>query len=273
MCSSCHTLITQTTDLNGNATGNHFVEQATFHEWKNSFYPDDVITCQHCHMPQVTTPVRIAVGYTALQGRAPFNKHTFAGANAFMVNLIKENKNALGISTEDVDFDSSLANINNTLRNHTVKLTVSADSIADDSLFLQVMVENLAGHKFPSGYPSRRAILQFVVLGNNGDTLFASGICDTSGNVKHVDPNWQDHHQIINSPQQSQVYELVMADVGGNRTTVLERASAALLLILLPPLGHQMQKRSAKANSALALVALCCVCIAKRKLRAPRPST
>ncbi|NBO87088.1 MAG: hypothetical protein EBV00_02875 [Burkholderiaceae bacterium] len=33
MCSPCHTLITQTTDLNGNATGNHFVEQATFHEW------------------------------------------------------------------------------------------------------------------------------------------------------------------------------------------------------------------------------------------------
>jgi hypothetical protein len=244
MCSSCHTLITQTTDLNGNATGNHFVEQATFHEWKNSFYPDDGITCQHCHMPQVTTPVRIAVGYTALQGRAPFNKHTFAGANAFMVNLIKENKNALGISTEDVDFDSSLANINNTLRNHTVKLTVSADSIADDSLFLQVMVENLAGHKFPSGYPSRRAILQFVVLGNNGDTLFASGICDTSGNVKHVDPNWQDHQQMINSPQQSQVYELVMADVSGNRTTVLERASTALKDNRIPPAGFSMTHAS-----------------------------
>ena len=32
------TLITETRDLNGNATGDEFVEQATWHEWKNSIY-------------------------------------------------------------------------------------------------------------------------------------------------------------------------------------------------------------------------------------------
>jgi hypothetical protein len=244
MCSPCHTLITQTVDLNGNPTGEHFVEQATFHEWKNSLYPDDQITCQHCHMPQVTTPVKIAVGYTALQGRAPFNKHTFAGANSFMVNLIKNNKNQLNLSTPDIDFDSSLANIQNNLRNHTVNLVVSSDSVVHDTAYVQVLIENLAGHKFPTGYPSRRAILQVVALTTTGDTLFASGIADTSGNVKHVDPTWQPHHQVINQENQVQVYEMVMADVSGNRTTVLERAHASLKDNRIPPVGFSTQHES-----------------------------
>src|SRR5690606_5358880 len=37
-CAGCHTLITETMDLAGNYTGDHFVEQATYHEWKNSIY-------------------------------------------------------------------------------------------------------------------------------------------------------------------------------------------------------------------------------------------
>ncbi|MEZ4984172.1 MAG: hypothetical protein R2795_03905 [Saprospiraceae bacterium] len=39
ICASCHTLITETIDLEGNLTGGTFVEQATYHEWLNSNYP------------------------------------------------------------------------------------------------------------------------------------------------------------------------------------------------------------------------------------------
>jgi hypothetical protein len=52
-CSPCHTLISNTVDLQGNATGGTFVEQATYHEWVNSSYPQQGITCQTCHMPKI----------------------------------------------------------------------------------------------------------------------------------------------------------------------------------------------------------------------------
>ena len=92
LCSSCHTLISNTVDTSGNPTGGTFVEQATFHEWENSVYPGQQIICQSCHMPQIEDPVIIANGNIALAPRSPFNLHSFAGANSFMVNLIKTNK-------------------------------------------------------------------------------------------------------------------------------------------------------------------------------------
>ena len=63
LCSSCHTLITETADLSGNLTGQQFVEQATYHEYQNSSFPANNIKCQTCHMPQLASPVVIANGF------------------------------------------------------------------------------------------------------------------------------------------------------------------------------------------------------------------
>ena len=41
LCAGCHTLITETADLDGNLTGDEFVEQATYHEWLNSIFNTD----------------------------------------------------------------------------------------------------------------------------------------------------------------------------------------------------------------------------------------
>ncbi len=45
----------------------------------------------------------------------------------------------------------------------------------------EVKVENLAGHKFPSGVGFRRAFLTFEVLDANGDDLWVSGRTDPTG--------------------------------------------------------------------------------------------
>lgn len=45
LCASCHTLITSTADLNGNLTGGKYVEQATYHEYKNSIYSQNNTSC------------------------------------------------------------------------------------------------------------------------------------------------------------------------------------------------------------------------------------
>lgn len=241
MCSSCHTLISNVVDLNGNPTGASFVEQSTYHEWENSIYPTQMTVCQTCHMPQIEDPIKIANGYTALPGRSPFNLHQFSGANYFMVNLIKNNKEALGVTAPDANFDSTLAAINVQLTQNSLKVKVINDTVLNDTAYINIALTNKAGHKFPSGYPSRRAVLQFVVIKSTGDTLFASGLFDTNQEVINIDPVFENHYNIINNPAQVQIYEMVMGDVNGDKTTVLERSASKLKDNRIPPKGFTTQ--------------------------------
>jgi hypothetical protein len=237
VCSGCHTLISEAVDLSGVPTGTIFVEQATFQEWQNSNYPAFEVNCQGCHMPQITDPIKIANGYTALPGRTPFNLHSFAGANSFMVNLIKTNKSSLGVTASDADFDSTLYAINDQLTQRSVSVNMITDSIASDTAYISVSVLNKAGHKFPSGYPSRRAVLQMVIKKPNGDTLFSSGIFNSSMEVNGINNPFEPHYNIIRNPSQVQIYEMVMGDINGDKTSVLERGYSALKDNRIPPLG------------------------------------
>ncbi len=237
MCSSCHTLISNTVDLFGTPTGGTFVEQSTYHEWLNSSYPSLDVKCQTCHMPVVEDPVILAVGNIALPGRAPFNQHQFAGANAFMVNLIKKNKVGLNYLAPDVNFDSTLAAINRQLKENSLIINAFTDTIMNDTAFISITLINQAGHKFPSGYPSRRAVVQLIATKTNGDTIFASGIFDNNFEVKNINPIYEQHHNIITDETQSQIYEMVMGDVNGDKTTVLERSNSKLKDNRIPPLG------------------------------------
>lgn len=238
MCSSCHTLITETADLSGNLTGQHFAEQATYHEYLNSNFPANNIKCQTCHMPQLSTPVVIANGFTALQPRFPFNQHVFAGANSMMLKLIKNNKTALGIQVEDGRFDSTIAATEANLRLSSINLDLSLDSSQQDTAYFKVKIENKVGHKFPSGYPSRRAVVQFVAIDqNSGDTIFKSGLFDQNFRVIGENPAYEGHHDFINQSNTSQIYEMVMGDVNGNFTSVLERAAILLKDNRIPPVG------------------------------------
>jgi hypothetical protein len=239
-CSPCHTLITQTTDLSGTPTGTTYVEQATYHEYLNSAYPSILQqSCQSCHMPEIEDAVKIANGYTAIPGRTPFNLHSFAGANQFMVQLIRQNKSRLGVDAPDRNFDSTLAAITKLLREQTLQLDAAFDTLAStaDTAVVRVNLVNKAGHKFPSGYPSRRAVLQVIARKANGDTLFASGLFDSTFEISSLASAYEPHYEVINSPTQTQVYEQIMGDVNGNRTTVLERAASSLKDNRLPPLG------------------------------------
>ncbi len=236
-CSPCHTLISNTVDLNGVPTGGSFVEQATYHEWLNSSYPAQNTTCQSCHMPQIEDAVILANGNVGLPGRTPFNLHQFAGANSFMVKLIKQNKTALGVSAPDYNFDSTLTAIYHMLTTQSLDVVASLANITADTAFVDVNLKNKAGHKFPSGYPSRRAVVQMVVTKANGDTLFASGLFDQNYEVVNPVLPYEAHHDIINSPLQKQIYEMVMGDVNGNTTTVLERAAVHLKDNRIPPAG------------------------------------
>ncbi len=237
LCSACHTLITQTVDTFGVSTGGYFIEQATFHEYNNSNYPGNNIKCQTCHMPQVTDAIIIANGFTGLTPRTPFNQHVFAGANSFMLSLIKSNKMALGVNVPDNHFDSTISASKAMLQSKSINFKLTLESITSDSAFFKVKIENKAGHKFPSGYPTRRAVVQFVVTDANNDTVFKSGIFNNQYRVIGENPDHEPHHNTINQSNVSQIYELVPGDVNGNFTSILERAAILLKDNRIPPVG------------------------------------
>lgn len=239
VCSSCHTLITQSTDLSGNLTGGEFVEQATYHEFVNSNFPSNNIKCQTCHMPQIQDAIILANGFQGLIPRTPFNQHKFAGANVFMLNMLKNNRDTLGIVVNPDHFDSTIVATLDLLRLKTIDYHLTLDSLTADTAFFKVKILNKAGHKFPSGYPSRRAVVQFVVTDAANDTVFKSGIFTNQNRVagETPAPAYEPHHNVINQSGVSQIYEMVMGDVNYNFTSVLERAANLLKDNRVPPAG------------------------------------
>ncbi|HEY0979081.1 MAG TPA: T9SS type A sorting domain-containing protein, partial [Flavobacteriales bacterium] len=236
VCAGCHTLITETVDLEGNYTGGHFVEQATWQEWKNSAYPAADINCRGCHMPRIDDPVILASEYAFLNGHSPFGKHELVGANTFMLRLMRDRIEELGIPATTTQFDSTIARTERMLRG-SVDLDLTFVDRTDDTLFVDVSLTNLAGHKFPSGYPSRRAFVQLIALDGSGDTLFHNGTWDETWEVLGHDLPYEPHHDVITAGDQVQIYEMVMGDVLGGTTTVLERAAAPLKDNRLVPAG------------------------------------
>lgn len=237
VCSPCHTLITQTVDLSGNYTGSDFVEQATYHEYLNSVFAGTSTTCQTCHMPRLSDPIVIANGYITLQPRFPFNQHTFAGANLFMLKLMKNNKSSLGITASDANLDSSMAATMEMLQQKSVDFELISDGLTPDTAYYRVRIRNKAGHKFPSGYPARRAVLQLVVTDAAGDTVFQSGIFNPDYRVVGENPQFNPHYPSISQNHTSQIYEMVMGDVNGQFTSVLERGAMLLKDNRIPPEG------------------------------------
>jgi hypothetical protein len=247
LCAGCHTLVTETADLDGNFTGDHFVEQATYHEWLNSvFNPEQDpegggVTCQGCHMPRINDPMVISALYDFLDSepyyRSPYGQHHFVGGNTFMLSLLKNNRQDLLLTANGVHFDSTIARTTRQLQNQTLLLATEVEDRTADTAYIAVQLTNLAGHKFPSGYPARRAFVELVVENAVGDTLFRSGGWDDTYEVMGHDESWEPHYDVIRSADQAQIYEMVMADVNGNKTTVLERAKEPLKDNRLVPLG------------------------------------
>ncbi|MEO8589120.1 MAG: hypothetical protein ABI432_07125 [Flavobacteriales bacterium] len=240
VCAGCHTLITQTIDLDGNETGDEFVEQATYHEWLNSVYSANGTHCNTCHMPRLNEPIILAANYAFLPGQNPFGLHHLAGGNVHMLQLLKANREVLGIPASEVQFDSTIARTRAMLTQRTLDLQLTLADRTADTAFYELRLENRAGHRFPSGYPSRRTFVQFTVVDAEGDTVFSSGRTDSDYEVEGHDTPYEPHYNVITEPDQVQIYEMVMGDVNGNATTVLERAKSPIKDNRLVPAGFSM---------------------------------
>lgn len=261
ICADCHSLIVNSVDLEGNYTGIEYVEQATYHEWINSVFsgqgvdlPEDAdefeATCQSCHMPRIEDPVIISSGYAFLEPRTPYGLHQLAGANTAMLEIMRDNLEELGLTASVEQFDSTLKWTQELLTDNTIDLEILSTSWNDiipgeDAYEVVIKLRNKAGHKFPSGYPSRRAFVEFLITDAQGQTVFHSGKLDPSGSsILNADEvglsGYEPHYDIINSEEQVQIYEVVDGDVTGNPTNIQERAAIKLKDNRLVPYGFSM---------------------------------
>lgn len=225
LCGACHTLTTQPP-----GGGKPFIEQALYLEWRNSVFSDEngrtaeSKTCQECHMPDAGA-MRIAHNPAGLDFnidvRDPVRAHTFVGGNAFLIDLLRANAAELGVTASEAALKRVAAASRAQLSHATARIGVSNIVRKPGGISFDVKIENLAGHKFPSGYPARRAWL-YVGVRAGDDTLFESGAVDDHGALVGVTDEFAlPHFDRIERADQVQVYEMISADESGRMTTSL----------------------------------------------------
>jgi hypothetical protein len=253
LCASCHTLFTHAL-LPGGGEGPEFPEQAPYLEWRASAFAAEDRSCQDCHMPEVAEEVPV----TAVLGvpRPNVSRHVFRGGNFFMLRMLNRYREELGVVALPHELQLAAARTEEHLRTSTATLTIEDARSSNGRVELDVVVTNLAGHKFPTAYPSRRAWLRLVVRDRSGRALFESGAFGAdgriAGNDNDADPTrFEPHYDHITEPDQVQVYEAVMADDAGAVTTGLMSAHRWVKENRLLPRGFG---ESAAAEGRVAVV-------------------
>ncbi len=224
-CGSCHTLIAE-------HGGKPFPEQTPYLEWRNSSFTTEAgfnpegTSCQDCHMPEVgdTKIARNPAGRDFnLPVREDFSAHAFVGGNAFLLDMLRENAEELGVTAPAEAFERMAHATRRQLAEQTTRVAIGDLRTEEGRLRFHVRVENLTGHKFPTGYPARRAWLEVDVrVGNR--VAFASGRSDARGRISGVaDERNLPHVQTVTSADQVQVWEMVAVDAEGRAVTDLTR--------------------------------------------------
>ncbi len=220
LCAICHTLYTPTIE-NGEIVG-EFPEQTPYLEWLNSAY-SGMVKCQDCHMRGEKARVSTEPQNSPLR---EMKAHIFAGANVQLLTMQDDEKGA----------ERAL----NQLRGGASVRIESAEFV-DGKLIVKVKVENNAGHKFPTGFPSRRAFLHLIVEDSEG-IKFESGKYDSSGRIAGEDEPYEPHHDVIDSQDDVQIYESVMIDGNGKVTATLLKAKDYIKDNRLLPLGFKKEE-------------------------------
>ncbi len=278
MCGSCHVVETEILDRTKKYDRESFSkqkkshEQTTYLEWLNSSFQtkapprqgDVPQTCQDCHMPRkidganITTkianiqdnnyvdasgkpfPNTAPAADITLRDRKEFGRHTFVGANVFVLEMFKQFGVQLGLSQGDPNYDTSsfqfvprldlaIQETTKQMQSDTASVAVKSQRRSANGLEVDVEVVNKAGHKFPSGVGFRRAYIEFTAFDAQGRVVWASGASNNRGVLQDMTgktlatefskKEWQPHWRIISSDKQVQIYEVRTKDLQGLLTT------------------------------------------------------
>ncbi|MGC6487753.1 MAG: hypothetical protein ACON4Z_08930 [Planctomycetota bacterium] len=244
LCATCHTLLPE-------HHGHAFPEQTPYLEWRNSEFndefegadPEKARSCQECHMAELPAAriARTPMGFDfRIPEREGSRSHAFVGGNAFMLDMLREHADDLYVEAEPEQLRAMAAATRDQLANRTATLTLGEVVARDGALQFELEVRNLAGHKFPTGYPARRAWLRVEVL-VDGAVVFASGSVDDEGRLQGVEDELRiPHPAVIRSAADVVVYEMVADDAAGAPTTHLTKMATRRKDTRLLPRGFRV---------------------------------
>ncbi len=245
LCATCHTLFTPFVDAAGNVVG-EFPEQVPYLEWKHSEFgvnferrydidanPGQGMICQECHMPHSeaggVTIARWAPKNT--EKKDHFSQHHFVGGNVFMLDVLQDNITSLGLAASTEKFEDTKERTMHQLQHETAQLALTELKHRGSELTAMLQVNNIAGHKFPTGIPTRRTWIHFTVTDGAGQVIFESGKPLADGRIAGNDGDdnimaYEEHYDMITRPDQVQIYEGVMLNTDNEVTYTLLRAAS-----------------------------------------------
>lgn len=109
-------------------------------------------------------------------------------------------------------------------------------------LLAAVELMNLAGHKVPTGFPSRRVWLHVALTNSRQQKLFDSGDWEAASGELLAGEGFQPHHRVIEKPHQVQIFETESLDAQGRPTVSLLNAAGHRKDNRILPSGFDPQK-------------------------------
>ncbi|MCA9234508.1 MAG: hypothetical protein KDA44_03505 [Planctomycetales bacterium] len=196
--------------------------------------------------------------------RENHRRHHFAGVNVFLLEMFRQFDRVLGVRKTDymtgspADLDAAIARMVRTARRDTARVSVVASLPNPRTIEAAVTVENLTGHRFPSGVGFRRAFVELlvvektnsgaervvwasgrtndwgVIMGGDGQPLATEFISHNRGADEQA---CQPHHELIDSPDKAQIYETLLHTAEGVFTTSFVRGCSCVKDNRLLPRG------------------------------------
>jgi len=244
LCATCHTLYTHAVRTDGTQS-ERFPEQVPYLEWLHSDH-NTSSSCQGCHMPAINGEAAV----TSVLGtpRNDIRRHFFRGGNVFLLGMLSRFSAQLGVQAGAGEIATVRSASRQNLENAAAVLDAGATLLEKDGrtmVELRVTVFNLAGHKLPTAYPSRRVWLH-VTASIRGKTVFESGALQPDGSIRGNDNDadgsaYEPHYEQIRSADEVQIWESILGDREGRVTTGLLQAERYLKDNRIPPSGFDKQ--------------------------------
>jgi hypothetical protein len=244
LCATCHTLITTAFGADGRPVGS-LPEQMPYKEWLNSDFKDKK-TCQDCHMTTVPEPAPITRVFGVT--RDGIKRHVFVAANFFMQRMLNRYREEQEVSALAQELTAAADYTVSYLKSQAATLSIKSVEVQDGRVRVEVLVENLSGHKLPTAYPSRRSWLHLTVHDADGRVVFESGALRRDGSIEGNDNDedparFEPHYTEITSRNQVEIFEDILGDTNGHVTTGLLAAVRYLKDNRILPRGFEKRNR------------------------------
>ena len=182
LCGSCHTVVVP------GIGGDEVLEQGTYLEWRASGFSTEAevptsyaAECQQCHMPTTDQDgqafsTAMSTRPTMAPLRSPYARHALVGGSAYLLESLAPFASWLGAGVTAEDLRSAASRSAALLRSAAkLSMVVAATNDSPRAIEVVIRVDNLTGHKLPTGYPSRRMWLHVQALDHRGRVVFESG--------------------------------------------------------------------------------------------------